>query len=424
MKEKIRLLLNSKVAHNSFWMLILQCFNLLLPLITVPYVTRVLGVVSYGIFSSALNWVYYFQVVVEYGFGLWGARKIALIKDDKGDELDELYSIILVARVMLSIISISILIMLSVIMKVSISRFYCQMILYLMVIGNMFQLVWLYQGKENMRPITIINVVSRIISVVLIFIFVNDKDSLYTYCLFYSITFVISGILMIFVAQKEYNIKFKIPQIHTIFCALKDAWYVFFSSALIKVFSGVAVTILGIISTDYYVGIYSALYKIPYILVVSFSAISQAIFPNVSKKYSESKSIGDKYVNKIAVPFMIIFFLGSLVIVIFSDILIKILFGTDYLGYSLVIVFLLAQTLFAILNNFLGVQKLVASGFQKEYSDAFVRSMIVMLVIYFVCLKVSDPNNAIYAVSAASFISEIVVTVNLLFAQRKLRYEQ
>lgn len=59
------------------WLFVLQVFNTVVPMITLPYVTRILGASGYGDFSLALNWVLYFQVIVEYGFGYWGARKVA-----------------------------------------------------------------------------------------------------------------------------------------------------------------------------------------------------------------------------------------------------------------------------------------------------------------------------------------------------------
>ena len=74
----------------------------------------------------------------------------------------------------------------SAIANISIDRFICQIILYAMIIGSMLQLIWLFQGKENMKPITIINIISRIISVLLIFIFVKNKSDIYAYTFFYS----------------------------------------------------------------------------------------------------------------------------------------------------------------------------------------------------------------------------------------------
>lgn len=73
----IKQLTTSKLIKNGFWLFVLQVFNTVVPMFTLPYITRILGPSGYGDFSLALNWILYLQVIVEYGFGYWGARKIA-----------------------------------------------------------------------------------------------------------------------------------------------------------------------------------------------------------------------------------------------------------------------------------------------------------------------------------------------------------
>ena len=82
MNKKLADLFKSKVLANSAWLIVLQVFNTIVPLLTLPYITRVLGTSNYGVFSLALNWVTYFQVIVEYGFGFTGARKVSVHGDD------------------------------------------------------------------------------------------------------------------------------------------------------------------------------------------------------------------------------------------------------------------------------------------------------------------------------------------------------
>ncbi|MCI1524616.1 MAG: oligosaccharide flippase family protein, partial [Lactobacillus crispatus] len=70
--------LSSKVVNNGIWMYLLQLFNTVIPLITLPYITRILGTEKYGIFSTSFNIVGYLQVIVEYGFAMSATREIAL----------------------------------------------------------------------------------------------------------------------------------------------------------------------------------------------------------------------------------------------------------------------------------------------------------------------------------------------------------
>ena len=109
MVEKIKKLLSSRVLKNGIWLTILQLVNTVIPVITIPYVTRILGTNEYGIFSIALNWILYLQVLVEYGFGLSGSRKVALLKENSHKELNGLFNNIISARIILLIFSFDIL---------------------------------------------------------------------------------------------------------------------------------------------------------------------------------------------------------------------------------------------------------------------------------------------------------------------------
>ena len=100
--DKIKKMLGTKLFQNGMWLFILQIFNTVVPLLTLPYITRVLGTSNYGIFSLSLNWVTYFQVIVEYGFGFTGARKVSIEGDD---DLQNLYSRIISARLLLLAVS-------------------------------------------------------------------------------------------------------------------------------------------------------------------------------------------------------------------------------------------------------------------------------------------------------------------------------
>ena len=89
-------LLKNKVVKNGISLYVLQIFNTVIPLITLPYITRILGAEQYGVFSKMLNYITYLQVFVEYGFTLTGASKISLANSQA--EIDKIYSNILICK--------------------------------------------------------------------------------------------------------------------------------------------------------------------------------------------------------------------------------------------------------------------------------------------------------------------------------------
>ncbi len=181
--ENIKKMISTKLFKNGMWLFLLQIFNTVVPLLTLPYITRVLGASNYGIFSLSLNWITYFQVIVEYGFGFTGARKVSIEGDSS---LQNLYSRIISARLLLLAVSYLGMNVLAYVTHVGVQQYVSMNILFLVIIGVAFQLTWLFQGKQDMKLITMINAVSRLISVLLVFLIVKAEEHLYLYCFCYS----------------------------------------------------------------------------------------------------------------------------------------------------------------------------------------------------------------------------------------------
>lgn len=416
MLDKIKKILNSKIMKNGIWLTVLQLVNTVIPVITIPYVTRILGTNEYGIFSIALNWVLYLQVLVEYGFGLSGARKVALLNENEHEKLNQLFNNIISARILLLIISFIILNIICLVSAFSLQTYISILILFIMVVGTAFQLTWLFQGKQDMKFITIINVASRIVSVILIFLFVKQPNDIYLYCVLYSATLLLSSIISMIVARKKYDLKFKFAKLNNIIKEYKDGIYLFASSAMTKIFSGFGVTILGIYTTASITGIFSAIYKIPYVLTMFFSPVSQAIYPFISREFANGEKEGKNCVRKIGIPIFVVFSILSLLIIAFNKVIINLLFGQDYSKYSIIVVPLVIQFLLAIINNFIGIQTLVASGKQKNYSKAFAVGCVAIVVSNLLLGKF----YGIYGVSIAAPIGEFVLTISLIVQLKKL----
>lgn len=217
-------ILKSKLLRNGIWLFILQVFNTVVPMVTLPYVTRILGPSGYGEFSLALNWILYFQVIVEYGFGYWGARKVAT---SEKRHLQETFSMIIMARMILLFFSFAAMCIVYLLSGKEISHFICMCILFTMVLGVTFQLTWLFQGMQDMKYITLINAFSRFISVILIFLLIRCSSDVYLYCFLYSCTYLFSAIIGLVMANRMYGLKIKPSKLTSAIQAIKEAWPLF-----------------------------------------------------------------------------------------------------------------------------------------------------------------------------------------------------
>lgn len=406
--DNVRKLLRSKVAQNGMWLLILQMFNMVVPLLTLPYITRILSTSDYGKFSIALNWIGYLQVIVEFGFGLTGARKVAAT--DSKEQLSKIHCSIIYARFLLAVFCATILAVICIMSPVEKSQIVCMLILFLMVVAVIFQQTWFFQGISEMRNITVINMISRAISVALIFLLVRRESDLYLYCFLYVSNFLIASLFGMIVVHKKYKVKFCYISFKCVIEEIKDGWYLFISSAMSKIFSSIGITVLGFVAISSEVGIYSAINKIPYIMTILFASVSQALYPHMCKQFTVSFDNGLKQVRRIAKLVMMPFIIVGIIFILLNKPIVLIAFGSEYAKKSTLLIPFVIWVLFSILNNFLGVQTLVASESQKEYSQSFQISTVIMLVLMFLLGRVWGS----YGVAGASMLSEMILTVLLL----------
>lgn len=413
MIDRFKTILSTTVFKNSAWLFVLQVFNTILPLVTIPYVARILGAAGYGNFSLSLNWITYFQVIVEYGFAYSGARKVSIY--DEG-ELQDLYSRIISARIVLLTASFAILLLVCFVFEVNMQQIICMAILFIMIMGVAFQLTWLFQGKQEMKVVTIINAGARLLSVIATFGLVHSVKDIYLYCICYSSTFVFSAFAGIFYAKKRYGLEIRLCRLREALDEIKDGWYLFTSQAMSKLFSGIGVTILGNVAPASIVGIYSAIYKIPYVLILFFGPVSQSLYPYISQRYLKSFKAGLTCIKKTIGYVLPLYAVAAVIVTLFRKYIIYYAFGMEYVCYSIIIIPLLIWVILSVLNNFLGIQCLVASGHQKEYSQSFLVGAVVMAVLNITMGYKWD----IYGISLAAPIGEAVLTILLLQKLRKL----
>lgn len=404
-------LIRERTVNNAIWIYVLQFFNTIVPLLTIPYVTRVIGTEMYGEFSIALNLVLYLQVIVEYGFIMSATRQLVLIQDDV-QKINILFSRVMVCRGILLAICFFIYITYINVSNKNYLHYCCIIVLMTTLIGYCTQQNWFFQGVQDMKYISIISIVSRVISVLLIFILVKKPSQILLYCVLYSITPVLNGIIGTIIVIKKYKVRLVKLTIDEIIEGFISGWHVFLTQFSSKIFVNVGVTILGLYVSSSIVGIYSAIQKIPSIIVMVWSPISQVLFPISSKRFSMSFCEGKKFIINVARIVLPIFSIIIITICLFARHVVCFAFGNQYVsGYHWVIP-LCIWILVAIMNNFLGIQTLLASGHDSEYGHCFLIGVVVTILVNYVFIFRGGADGA----SFAPLVSESILTL-MLFCQ-------
>lgn len=417
MIERLKSILNQKSIKNGVWLYLLQFFNMVVPLLTLPYITRILGSSVYGTFSIALNIVGYLQVIVEYGFSMSATRKAAI---NGREGLDKTFTTVVLGRVLLLLLCLGVSIVYALLNRDNIQLVISFFILFTCLFGYCVQMNWVFQGMQEMKYISIVNVIGRTVSTILIFVFVKSQNDLFLYCLLYSISPFLSGFIGLVLAQKKYKLHFIKVHFSYIINELKEGFFIFTTQLSSKVFGAIGVTFLGIYATSSEVGIFSAIQKIPNILILLWTPITQVFYPISSQHFKSSFDEGIRFVKKAEKIFLPIFIVIALSVGVLGKFVISLLYGTEYTLYYYWLFPLLTWMVVAIANNFLGIQTLLGSGHDKEYGEAFQISICITISLNWLLTKFLGGLGAAFA----PLLSEMALYLLLRWKTRALVKKQ
>lgn len=395
----------STLFKNIFSLTFLQGINYLLPLVTVPYLVRVLGPEGFGIIGFSFAFIQYFVIITDYGFNFSATRLIAVGKQDP-EVVSRIFSSVIIIKAGFLIISFLLLILIvNVFPKIKLHSeiFY---LTFLMAVGNAVFPIWLFQGLQEMEHITWINILSKILLISGIFLFVKTPQQLNIAAALQASSFLIVGLLGLIFAIKRYRIRFKWPKPGSLVEQLKEGWPIFLSTASISLYSNTNIVLLGFLSNEKQVGYYVAADKIIKAAQALLNPISQAIYPHINQLARSSKAEAIVFVRK-AFRFL---GLGALLISIcllgFATPIIYLALGKDYEPSITLLKWMSPLPLAIALSNVLGVQTMLSFGLNKEFMRSIVLSSLLNLFLVVpLTLWLQAQGTAI-----AILITEIFVT--------------
>lgn len=406
--------INKRLIENIISLFTIKGLEYILAFITFPYLVRVLQVENFGAVVFVQGIIQYFVLFTDYGFNLLGPKEIA--QHDSIKERGKIFASIFCAKLILLLISTIVFICMLIGAKyINDIDIILYSVVYLMVIGNVIFPIWFFQGIQQMRYITIVNIIGRFLSVACIFYFVKAPSDYILAGLFQAIVPLIAGICSWIILWKKYREVFILPKFKNVKQVFIDAWEIFTSTIAINLYTASNIVFLGLLTNNTIVGYFSGAQKIIQNINQLISPVIQAIYPYVSKTASNSKNDALKFLRKIVLILGGGNFIGSILIFIFAEWIVDILLGAGY-EQSVLLLRILAFLPFIIsLSNIFGIQTMLVFGMKKQFnkvllSVAIVNTVIVLPMIYF--------YQAI-GVSVSMTITETFVTLSMYYILRK-----
>ena len=308
-----------RLLENFFSLLVLQGANYILPLITLPYLVRVLGPEKFGLIAFAQAFIQYFNILTDYGFSLSATREVSIHRDNK-EKLSEIFSSVMIIKFALLILSF----MIMTIIVFSFEKFKKDWLVYYLTfgvtIGQVLFPVWFFQGMERMKYITIIEFSIRIFFIVLIFCFIHNVSDFWKVPLLRSLGYILGGLLSIWIVFKEFKINFAFKINIDYF---KRSNILFFSQASTTLFNEI-VTLLGGFFFNYMLLGY---YKIAENLFVAIRNLFGICFRTMYPYFSKNINEFEKSKKKVFISVLFLSFFVSIISIISSRKVIFILFN-------------------------------------------------------------------------------------------------
>ena len=325
MIQKLKKNKNVQVLIENFLSLFsLQAAGYIFPLLTFPYLTQHLGLVGFGKYVLIQSIFIYLDGIVSYGFKITATDLISKSSNNREEVSRIFYSVLAVKLILLLLVSIILYISVFFIPFVK-SNFSLIIIGFPYLIGKFLFPVWLFQGMQRMKYITIIQVIAKIIFTCSIFLLVKDTNDVIYAIGSHSFGVLFSGIFSIFIAYKMFSLKFYIPSLSLIKEQFINGFYVFLSQFSVSMYSSVNILILGALSSEIAVGIYAISDKVYKIVTALGTPISRTLFPFMSEKFSSNPIRYKAIALKVITPFFSSFLIIGLIIFFSADIIVNLL---------------------------------------------------------------------------------------------------
>jgi O-antigen/teichoic acid export membrane protein len=405
----------NKLSKSFFSLSIVQIANNILPLITVPYISRIFGPDKFGELSFATSFVAYFLLFIGFGFDLSATRKISQNPNDKAHR-SLVFSEVLSAQGILFLISVLIFSILLFVMPEFQGDKRVVLFTFLLCISALLTQNWLFMAMQDLPKIALFNFIAKLAFTFSIFFVVHKKSDYVYQPLLVGCIQIGVAILSFAWAVKRYDLTFiKVP-FKRCFKYLWEEKIIFLSLVIGSLYTNSNVFILGLFRDSVQVGYYSAGMRLIQIVQTILSTpLSMALYPFIGQAFGQSKENGILTTQKITPLIFIICVIVGLGLFIVGPPFLTLLYGEKFKPANDVLRILAFMPLVLALSDIFGIQIMLNLKLDKVLFRIILYGSILSITVSLLTVR----RWGYVATSLNWLITEIFITVSLFFALKK-----
>ena len=362
------------LVQNFAYLSLLQVAGYVFPLITMPYLARVIGVEGFGKIAFAAAVMVWIQTIADWGFNFTATRDVAQNRGNQ-QKVSEIFSNVLWARCILMFIAATGLFLLTTFIPLFNENKEVLWVSFLMVPGHILFPDWFFQAMERMKYITVLNLLSKLLFTIAIFIFIKDKDDYMLQPLFTSLGFVVSGIIALYYILFKWGIKLKKPSCKAVFETIKRSTDVFLNNLMPNLYNSFSTVLLGFYGGEVANGKLDAGTKFIHIASNFTQVLSRTFFPFLSRKL-------DKHYIFARINITISFCISALLF-LFAPLIIKIFFTEEFYDSIMVLRITSFSIFFISLSNVYGTNYMIIAGHERQLRNITATASIIGFAISF-----------------------------------------
>jgi len=373
-----------KVINNYLYNLMYQILSIILPIITIPYVSRILGPDGLGSYALTYAYAQYFVLFGMLGLSIYSSREIAFVRDDNDVLSRTFWELNLIRIITVGVSFIIYIFIFGFFLNSSYKMIY--IIQSLVILSSFVDISWLFIGLENFKSVVIKNTLVKVIGIVLIFAFVKESSDVWLYTFILGGTQLIGQVAMWFDLPK--NIYFVLPKIRNSIRHLKYSIRLFIPQIAINVYAMLDKIMLGVLVNESQVGLYDNSQKIIRLLVMVVTTFATVTMPKMANLYKNEQY--DLFKNNVYKSFSFASFLAfpmAFGLIGVSRSFVPWFYGQEFRG--IIPMFYIGSFLMITLgwSSILGNQVLISIKRERQFTIAVSCGAIINVILNFLLLK-------------------------------------